>query len=324
MSPIYTAIITDDRFGAENEERAVLEPLGVELQVEKCQTSEDVAVTCRDADALLVNLAPLDTAAINSLTRCRVIARYGVGLDNIDVAAAKARGIAVYNVPDYCSEDVAQHSLALLLALLRDLPGRNQAVHRGHWNLQTDQHTVAGKTIGILGFGSSGQAFCRAVLALKPERVLVYSPNTDQARLEAALGQLARLLDIELLATDKPTLLRSADIISIHLRLSDETQSLFNDQTFAMVKRGLWLVNTARGAMVDSLALSRALDAGIVAGAALDVFDHEPPGKDHPLLGLPRLILSDHCAYRSTRSIALLKKRTAENAARGLGLLPNS
>ncbi len=288
----------------------------------ECHTSEDVARVCADADAVLVNMAPVDADAIAGMKNCRVIARYGVGLDNIDLDAAHERNIKVYNVEGYCDDDVAQHSLGLLLAMLRDIPGRNAAVHNGAWNLPMPQYTVAGASVGVLGFGGSGKSFTRSVLALNPARVLVYSPSTNQAKLDDQFGSLASILGIPLIAATRDELLQSSSIIAVHMRLCDDTRALFNDATFSQMRRGCFLVNTARGAIIDPDALYRALESGIVSGAALDVLDTEPPRSDHPLLGHPRVVLSDHCAYRSVRSIHELKRRTAENAARGLGLLP--
>lgn len=320
--PGLRAIISDDRFGSIKEEKAVLEPLGVQLEVRDCHSEEDVLVLCGEADALLVNLAPISARVLAGLNNCKVVARYGVGLDNVDVLAANQHGIKVFNVPDYCSEDVAQHSLALLLAMLRDLPARNRAVHKGGWNLPASQYSVCGKTIGVLGFGHSGRAFCRVILALKPQRLLVYSPNNSQQRLDHELKALADLMHVELVVSTLPELLKQSDIISIHLRLSEETKNMFDERTFRLLKPGVFIINTARGAIIDAAALRAALDQEIVAGAALDVHFPEPPHHEHPLLGHPRVIMSDHCAYRSTTSISLLKTRTAENAARGLGLIP--
>lgn len=319
--PQFTAIITDNRFGETTIERQILEPLGVRLLEANCHLPSEVIAACGEADALLVNMANVDRQALESLPRCRVLARYGIGMDNVDTVAAAELGKKFYNVPDYCGEDAAQHALALLLALLRDLPARNAAVNAGKWNLPRDQYTVENKTVGVLGFGSSGKAFCRMMLALKPARLLVYSPHNHQQRLDDEIGQLAQLLGVELLSVSVEEIFKHSDIISIHLRLSDESRSLFNHNSLRLVKPGLFLVNIARGPIVDSDALRAALDSGLVAGAGLDVLEQEPPHSDHPLLQHPSVVFSDHCAYRSVTSLSLLRRRTAENAARGLGLL---
>lgn len=314
------AVVTDDRFGGVAEETAVLGPLGVELRVASCSSSAEVAAACADADAVLANLAPVDAAAVAAMRRCRVVSRYGVGLDNVDLAACAARGIAVANVPGYCDAEVAEHALALLLSLTRGVPERDAAVRGGAWNLATGQASVAGSVVGVAGFGGSGLAFARAVLGLRPSRLAVWSPNLSRERLDAALGPAAAALGVELRAASFDELLSGSDFLSLHLRLTAETAGLWGEAAFSRMKRGAYLVNTARGGLVEASALARALASGRLAGAGVDVYDVEPPPPGHPLLSAPNCVLTDHCAYRSTRSIAELKRRCAENAARALGL----
>jgi len=314
------AVVTDDRFGGVAEETAVLGPLGVELRVASCSSSAEVAAACADADAVLANLAPVDAAAVAAMRRCRVVSRYGVGLDNVDLAACAARGIAVANVPGYCDAEVAEHALALLLSLTRGVPERDAAVRGGAWNLATGQASVAGSVVGVAGFGGSGLAFARAVLGLRPSRLAVWSPNLSRERLDAALGPAAAALGVELRAASFDELLTGSDFLSLHLRLTAETAGLWGEAAFSRMKRGAYLVNTARGGLVEASALARALASGRLAGAGVDVYDVEPPPPGHPLLSAPNCVLTDHCAYRSTRSIAELKRRCAENAARALGL----
>lgn len=314
------AVVTDDRFGGVAEETAVLGPLGVELRVASCSSSAEVAAACADADAVLANLAPVDAAAVAAMRRCRVVSRYGVGLDNVDLAACAARGIAVANVPGYCDAEVAEHALALLLSLTRGVPERDAAVRGGAWNLATGQASVAGSVVGVAGFGGSGLAFARAVLGLRPSRLAVWSPNLSRERLDAALGPAAAALGVELRAASFDELLTGSDFLSLHLRLTAETAGLWGEAAFSRMKRGAYLVNTARGGLVEASALARALASGRLAGAGIDVYDVEPPPPGHPLLSAPNCVLTDHCAYRSTRSIAELKRRCAENAARALGL----
>ena len=318
------AVITDDRFGSVDEERAVLEPLGVELVVASCVTSDDVACACAEADAVLANLAPIDAPAVAAMHRCRVVSRYGVGLDSVDVEACAARGITVASVPGYCDAEVAEHALGLLLALVRGIPERNGAVRSGSWNVRTPQLSIRGSTIGIAGFGGSGRAFARAVLGLGPARILIWSPHLDQNRIDEALAPAAASTGVAVAAVSFEKLLAESDAVSVHLRLAPTSAGIFGAQAFAAMKPGAFFVNTARGGLVDSDALAAALRSGHLSGAGLDVIDMEPPPPDHPLLATPKVILTDHCAYRSTRSVAELKRRCAENAARALGLLPQA
>ncbi|PKL24259.1 MAG: hypothetical protein CVV47_10955 [Spirochaetae bacterium HGW-Spirochaetae-3] len=315
------AVITDDRFGGVAEELAVLGPLGVELRVASCVSSADVALACADADAVLANMAPVDAAAIAAMRRCRVVSRYGIGLDSVDVAACAARGIAVANVPGYCDAEVAEHALGLLLSLTRGIPERNAAVRAGAWNAIAPQRSITGSTVGVAGFGGSGRAFARAVLGLRPARIIAWSPSLSPRKIEAALGREAAALGVELRAASFDEVLAESDFLSLHLRLTPETTGLFGEAAFSRMKRGAFLVNTARGGLVDPYALARALESGRLSGAGLDVLDIEPPPPGHPLLSAPNVVLTDHSAYRSVRSVSELKRRCAENAARGLGLL---
>jgi D-3-phosphoglycerate dehydrogenase len=317
--PVF--IISDERHGSIAEERAVLEPLGIELRVANCHSAQDIVAACAEADAVLLNLAPMDATAIAGLKRCKVISRYGIGMDNVDIPAATARGIVVRNVPGYCNTEVADHALALLLALLRGISERNSAIRAGSWNITSPQRSLSGGVIGVAGFGGSGRAFAKRALALQPATLLVWSPHCTQKLLESELGQAAAAFGATLRSVSFDELLASSDALSIHLKLCADTKALFSRRSFSLMKNGSFLVNCSRGGIVDSAELAIALDDGRIAGAGLDVLDQEPPQPGHPLLGHPKVIMSDHCAYRSDRSISELKHRCAFNAAQELGLL---
>lgn len=312
-------VITDERHGSIAEEEAVFGPLGAELRVAACRSEREVALACAEADAVLLNMAPMGAAAIGALRRCKVISRYGVGLDNVDLAAAAARGIAVRAVPGYCDHEVAEHALALLLALSRGVGARDAAVKSGAWNLPWPQRSLRGGTIGVLGFGGSGRAFARKVMALEPARVLVWSPRVDRARVDAELGAAAAAYGVEARAADLDEALAASDALSLHLKLCDDTRGFMDAARLDKMKRGAFLINCARGALVDEGALAAALAEGRLAGAGLDVFIAEPP-TGSPLLALPGVVVTDHTAYRSDRSLAELKRRCALNAAEALGL----
>jgi len=322
MDHKYLAVVSDDRFGSVAEELAVLEPLGVELRVASCHSQAEVVEACAEADAVLLNLAPMDASVVAGLRRCKVVSRYGVGMDNVDQEACAARGIAVANVPGYCDEEVAAHALGLMLDLARGIAERHAAVSSGGWNVQSPQRAVNGATVGVIGFGGSGRAFCRAVMGLRPARILVWSPNISEARIRSALGPLMDAMGTNVQVATMSELLGWSDFISLHIKLCQDTVGLVGSAALSAVKPGLILVNTSRGGIIDSAALAAALDDGRVGGAGLDVLDHEPPKPGHPLLGRANVIFTDHCGYRSERSIRELKTRCAENAARGLGLLP--
>ena len=320
MNTRLLAVITDDRFGNADEERAVLEPLGVALRVAACATGAEVAAACAEADAVLANMAPIDAVAVAGMNRCRIVSRYGIGMDSVDQAACAARGIAVANVPGYCDAEVAEHTLGLLLSLTRGTSERDAAIRSGAWNVPSPQRSVTGTTVGVAGFGGAGRSFVGAVMGLKPARILVWSPHISQPRIDAAFGQAAAALGVSIRAVSFGEMLAGSDVLSVHLKLTPDSAGLFGEAAFARMKRGAYFINTARGGIVDSAALARALADGRLSGAGIDVIDAEPPLPGHPLLSAPNVILTDHCAYRSTRSVAEPNRRCAENAARGLGL----
>ncbi|MBL8965874.1 MAG: C-terminal binding protein [Spirochaetaceae bacterium] len=320
------AVVTDDRFGDGLAlERAVLGPAGVEVVEASCATSVEVAAACRDADAVLANLAPVDAAALAAMERCVVVARYGVGLDSVDLAAAAARGVAVRNVPGYCDTEVAEEVIGLILALARRIAERDAYVRAGGWNLPAANRRVAGSILGVVGFGGTGKALARAALGLGFSAILVHSRRVSAERLEAALGPAARALGVRVEAAGLDELLGRSDWVSLHLPLVSETRGLMDGGRFAAMKEGASFVNTSRGGLVDEGALAAALRSGRLAGAGLDVFSVEPLPADSPLRGLPNLVFSDHSAYASRESVAELRRRTAQNALEELaraGRLP--
>jgi D-3-phosphoglycerate dehydrogenase / 2-oxoglutarate reductase len=308
------AVVTDDRFGDSEIERAVLEAAGVELRIAKCRSSAEVAAAGREADALLVNMANADAAAIEALERCRVIARYGVGLDNIDVDAAKRRGIVVANVPGYCDREVAEHALGLMLACARSIPRRDRSVREGAWNVQAEGRRLSGSVLGILGFGGTGRAFARAALALGFREILVWSPSISQERIDAVLGTAAAALGQTIRPAAFEEIFASSDWLSVHLPLKPETRGLVGSRELGLMKSDATLVNISRGAVIDEEALIEALASHRLGGAGLDVFTAEPLPQGSRLRALPQVVLTDHSAYASRESIEELRRRTAENA----------
>jgi len=310
------AVITDDRFGDSSLERSVLEAAGVELAVAKCRSSSEVSVACREADALLVNMASVDAAAIDSLERCKVISRYGVGLDNVDLEAARRRGIAVANVPGYCDAEVAEHALGLLLACARGIALRDRAVREGAWNVAAPGRRVAGTTLGILGFGGTGRAFARAARGLGFRETLIWSPRISATRVDEALGAPSAETGARPAAFDE--VFELSDWVSVHLPLKPETRGIVGGRELGLMKPDATLINISRGAVVDEEALVAALASGALGGAGLDVFTAEPLPKGSRLRSLPGVVLTDHSAYASRESLAELRRKTAENALAAL------
>ncbi|MFZ4616341.1 MAG: C-terminal binding protein [Rectinemataceae bacterium] len=304
-------MITDNRFGEARIEREFVESRGGRLEVADCVSASDVAAQCRDAEALLVNLARVDGSAIEALLRCRVISRYGVGLDNIEVGAAERRGIAVRNVADYCSQEVAEHALGLILSLARGIPARDRAIREGLWNEASPGRRVAGSTLGILGYGGSARALVAAASGLGFARILVWSRSLSEGPLplpqQASRNPVAAAASLD-------EVLAESDWLSIHLALNRETRGLLDAGAIARMKSTAMVINTARGGLIDEDALVAALQEGRLGGAGLDVFAVEPLPQGSPLRSLPDVVLSDHAAYASVESIIELRTRCVANA----------
>jgi D-3-phosphoglycerate dehydrogenase len=301
-------------YPVEDDERAELERAGARFVAVEGQQPSEVLAAARDCDALLVVSAKVPSELIEQLTRCRVIARLGAGTDRIDVATATRRGILVTNVPDFCVNEQAEHTLALLLAWVRRLPYMQSAMRRGEWTARSHPgvHRLAGQTLGLVGFGASAQGVAAraAPFGLK---LIAWARNPDKYR------DTADRLGVQLVSID--LLLADADFVSIHLPLTTETRGLIAAPQLVQVKPTAVIINTARGAIVDEAALVAALQSGRLGGAALDVFDGidvfalpDPP-PDHPLLKLENVLCTPHCAGSSVESSRDSKIRGARNAA---------
>jgi D-3-phosphoglycerate dehydrogenase / 2-oxoglutarate reductase len=295
-------------------ERAELQRAGAEYIAIEGQQPNEIVAAAADCDALLVVSSRVPGSVIERLSQCRVIARLGAGTDRIDVDAATRAGIVVANVPDFCLHEQAEHTLALLLAWARQLPYMTDAMRRGNWSARNHPavHRLAGRTLGLVGFGASAQGVARRALALDL-RVLAWARNPDKYQ------TVADSLGVMLMGLDQ--LLTESDFVSVHLPLVSETRHLLDANRLAQMRPTAVLINTARGAIVDEQALVAALRAGRLAGAALDVFEEidvfAPPGEPprHPLLELDNVLLTPHCAGSSVESALDSKIRGARNAA---------
>jgi D-3-phosphoglycerate dehydrogenase len=305
----YVVAITDYVFPSLEPERSVLDPLGVELRPAQCKSEEEIIDLTREADAVLNCYAKMTARVIENLKRCKIIARYGIGVDNVNVAAATRAGILVTNVPDYCIDEVSDHALALLLALARQIVAAERAVKAGAWDVVSYEgiHRLRGQILGLFGFGKIAKALASKVQPLGM-KVLVYDPYVDPAAI-AHEGAEAVSLD---------KLLAEADAISIHVPLSPETRNLIGERQLARMKPTAFVINTSRGGIVDEQALAVALKEGKLGGAALDVLSVEPPPSDHPLQKAPNIILTPHLAFYSRESVIELQTKAAEEVARAL------
>lgn len=286
-----------------------VEALGATVTIASWQTDDDLIAQARDCDALVVGIRRISRRVIASLDRCRVIVRCGVGVDVVDVAAATEHGIPVCNVPDYCTDEVASHTLALLLACARHILPLHQAVAAGRWPAAGASHLrrLRGSVLGLVGLGRISRAVLEqsSGLGLIP---LVTTHHPDPA--------LVDRYGVEYV--DLATLLARADFISLHVPLRPDTHHLIGEAELRRMKPTAFLINTARGALVDQAALTRALQEGWIAGAALDVLDGEPPRPDDPLLRLPNVILTPHIAASSQEAVQALAAAAMDEVVRAL------
>ncbi|MBV8085884.1 MAG: C-terminal binding protein [Chloroflexi bacterium] len=301
----FVAVHTDPPAGNTLEnERAELVRVDAELLVPGA--AGPLVSLLAQADAVLNTVLPLTAGDIASMARCRVIVRTGVGVDNMDVAAATAAGIVVACVPDASVEEVSNHALGLLLAVSRKLVRLDRALRAGRWDrtLLPPMGTIHGQTLGIVGFGRIGQALCRKALALGL-RVLASDPLVPASAVSAAGASPLSLEE----------LLRTSDFVSLHAPLVSGTAYLIGERELALMLPSAFLINTARGGLVDQVALTRALQSGRLTGAGLDVFEQEPLPASDPLLALDNVILTPHSAAFSDASVREIRRRSGEAAA---------
>lgn len=299
----YTVCVSDERHASYKIEQKMLESIGAELKLCHCANEDDLVEQCADADAILLDLAPMTAKAIAGLRKCKVISRYGVGYENVDLDAATARGIQVTYVPDYCMEDVSDHALALMLSCLRHVPMRDRKVRAGEWNLQGDSFRLAGKTLGVIGAGRIARALIRKVSGFGLKEVVAYDPYLSAEDL-APIG--VRKVDLD-------ELLRISDIISLHLHVTDETRGIINAQALSKMKSSAILINVSRGPLIDDNALLNALKNHTILAAGLDTHNQEPLGADSPFCLLDNTVLTDHTAYSTKEGVEELKTKAAQN-----------
>ncbi len=301
----YLIVVTDDRYGNYDEEREVLKRIGAELKITNCSSESEVIDVVRDADGVLVNLAPITKRVIDAMNKCRVISRYGVGYDNVDVEAATDRGIWVARVPDYSFEDVSDHALALLLGAVRKIVYKDRKIREGKWNIREEQpiFRVRGRVLGLIGYGAIARTLHRKVSGLGLSEVLVYDPFVDESIIKQAGAKKVPFEDV----------LKRSDYISIHVPLNSDTKHMFSKNEFSLMKSNAIVVNTSRGPVIDEKALINALRSGVISYACLDVFETEPLPEGHPLKSLDNVILTDHTGYYSEESLVELKTKAARN-----------
>ncbi len=303
--------ITDYSFADLDPEKRILEPLGCTLVDQKEFVGEEkLQELVQDADYVITQFAPLNAAVIESMAKCRIIVRYGIGVDNVDLDAAAKRGIPVCNVPDYCVDEVADHTLAFILALARKVVPGWDVVRAGGWKLAVpleEMHALKELTVGLVAYGKIAKEVAARLKAFK-SKVLVFDPYVPANEIE----------NDGLVPTDLEGLLGNSDLISLHCPSTAETQQMINSQSISTMKRGVMLVNTSRGTLVNTADLVAALESGHISAAALDVVDPEPIPPDSPLLKMENVIIHSHVASCSVNSRNRLRTSVAEAVARAV------
>jgi D-3-phosphoglycerate dehydrogenase / 2-oxoglutarate reductase len=301
--------VTDTVFPSLDPAKAALAKLDPTFRMSKSVNADDILAVARDADAILVTYAKLTREILTQLTKCRAIGRFGLGVDNIDLPAAKEKGILVNYVPDYCIREVSDHAMALLLALIRKIPLSNKLVQGGRWEMPAvvPIRRIEGTVLGLVGFGNIPRLVAQKAKAFGI-KVIAFDPF--------ARAEIFKAAGVEQIGFDR--LLETADYVSVHAPLTPNTRGMMNAQVFAKMKKGAYLVNTARGPLIEEAALIAALDSGHLGGAGLDVVASEPLAKDSPLLGRDNVIISPHTAFYSIEALDELQSKCATDLARVL------
>jgi D-3-phosphoglycerate dehydrogenase len=293
------------------QEHDELRSAGARLVLLEDPGRDQVAQVVQSADALLCAAIRVGPDLIEPARRLRVVTKLGTGVDNIDIAAATAHSVVVTNVPGFSTDDVAEHTIALILACAKRVTYLDRATRGGDWDvrLRTRQDTVAGKTLGLVGFGKIGRAVARVASALGMQ-VLAYDPLVGQEEM-LSFGQIEPAGSLE-------ALLSRADFVSLHAPLTPETQHLISARELAMMKRTAYLINCARGALVDEAALVEAAKSATIAGAGLDVLEEEPPQPGSPVLNCPNIVLTPHCAAHTDRALGRLRQTALRSILQAL------
>ena len=302
-------VITDYYYETLTHEKEEVAKIDALLEDYHLKTEDEVIAVTKDADAVICQFAPITRRVIENLEQCKVIVRYAIGVDNIDVQAAAEHGIYVCNVPDYSIDEVSNHTIALLMACVRKLKIADQAVRDGRWSY-TDLiplYRMAGKTLGLVGLGRIPSMVAKKMKGFDLH-IIAYDPYQDK--------DYAASIGVTLVTLDE--LLETSDYICLHCPLNESTRHLFDSHAFAKMKKSAVLINTARGAVVCEDALIEALQNGQIAMAGLDVCEKEPIDPESELLKMPNIIVTPHIGWYSIEAVESLQQKVAQEAVRVL------
>lgn len=302
MGRKFVIAVTDSPFPNLDLARTALAEIGGDLVQASAVTPEAIIEVARDADAILTTYAKVTTEVIQALRKCKIIARFGIGVDNVDITMATQKKILVTKVPDYCIDEVSDHTMALLLALTRKIPYSNKLVQGRLWGMPAvvPIARLRGRTLGLVGFGRIPQMVTPKAQSFGI-KVITYDPYIPK---EVIAKAGIRPVEFE-------ELVKTSDYISLHCPLEPQTKYIMNAKVFAMMKPNAYLINTGRGPLVEESALAAALDKGQLAGAALDVLEQEPP-TDSLLLGRNNVIITPHIAFYSDEALLDLQAKATE------------
>lgn len=295
--------ITDYTFPSLEIEEQLLTPLGLKVEGAQCRAAGEVIDFLRGADFVITQFAPVNREVIETLDRAQIIVRYGIGVDNVDLIAARDKGIPVCNVPDFCIDEVAEHTLAFILAATRQVEANAQHVRNGFWGLAVPlaaMRCLRSMTVGVVGFGKIGREVVSRLKPFKP-RILVHDPGMTPTEITGVGAEPA----------DLASLLSASDVVTLHCPATESTKHLINATTIAQMKDGAIFVNLARGAVVCTESLVAALQSGKLSFAALDVLETEPIAADHPLRSMRNAIIHSHIASASQAAVKKLRTDAA-------------
>lgn len=310
----YRVVAIDDGYAGYDQEIRLLGEAQASFELSPCRGSEEAAIRAvRGADVVLVRESDVSRRVIEAMDRCKAVIRYGIGVDNIDMTAAAARRIAVANVPDYGTDEVSTQTVALALAVVRQVISHDREVRAGRWatGVIKPMYRLRGRTLGLIGYGRIARMTHEKFAGFGFGRVLVNDPH-------AGLPDGVQAADVD-------EICREADIISLHVPLTAQTRHIIDDRRLGLMRPTAIVVNTSRGGLIDMDALYRALSEGRILGAGLDVFETEPPDPAHPLFALTNVAVTNHIGWYSEEAMRELQLKTAQEAARVLrGELPHN
>ncbi len=307
---MFKVAITDYTFPSLDVEKKILESAGFEVVSGQCKNPGELIELVSDADAVITQFAPVNSDVVAAMQKAKVIVRYGIGFDNVACETAREKNIPVCNIPDYCIDEVADHTLSFILSATRSLQANCNLVKQGGWGLGVpleQMRALRDQTVGIIGLGRIGKSVASRLKAFKC-RLLVFDPVVS--------ADEASKYGCSLVSLDE--LFAQSDIVTLHCPSSNKTRNIINHESLASMKPGSILINVGRGDLVELTALTEALESGQISAAALDVFDVEPLASDSPLLKMENVLVSSHVASVSPKAVRTLRETAAQIAVAAL------